>query len=134
MAEATRTATAAYDGEGVQDAAPADTAVVSKEATPEARAINTTNVSSIFWAMNNSWRSRGTWQANFRFTAPVIVNAGSQVAVSVCERDANSVPFLGDARMSVLNVVPRNDGSVDVRWHVDWPEQLPVRLNFIIVN
>ena len=134
MAEATSTATATHEGEGVRDAAAADTVVVSKQAMPEALAINTTNVSSIFWAMDNSWRSRGTWQANFRFTAPVIVNAGSQVAVSVCERDTNSVPFLGSARMSVANVVPRNDGSVDVRWQVDWPQQLPVRLNFIIVN
>jgi hypothetical protein len=36
--------------------------------------------------------------------------------------------------MSVLNVAPRSDGSVDVRWRVGWEDLLPVRLNFIIVN
>ena len=124
----------AYDGEIVEDGPAGGTVVEAKEGGPQAEAIGSTNVSSIFWAMNNGFSARGTVARNFRFSAPVVVNAQSQVAVSVCERDSNGNPFVGNAHMSVLNVAPRNDGSVDVRWNVGWETLLPVRLNFIIVN
>jgi hypothetical protein len=111
--------------------ATADTAQ-SKEGMPESRAIETTNVSSIFWAFNDR-TMHGIDTKNFVFPG-TIVNSLSQVAVSICELDSNGIPFIGDANMSILNVAPRPDGSIDVRWSVDWPTDLRVRLNFIIVN
>jgi hypothetical protein len=123
------------DGAAVQDSDAGGTVVETKEGAAAAAvgAISTTNVSSVFWAMDNSWRSQGTVWKTFTFSAPVVVNSASQVSVSVCERDGNGNPFMGDAEMSVLNVVPRNQ-AIDVRWRVNWNSQLPVRLNFIIVN
>jgi|1185.fasta_scaffold1831899_2 hypothetical protein len=44
-------------------------------------------------------------------------------------------PFIGNAAMGILNVAPDPvDGTVWVRADVDWPSDLRVRLNFIILN
>lgn len=133
MSATTWPATAVDHGDAVQVTDAVGTVVESKEAPAAVAAIGTTNVSSIFWAMDNSWRSQGTVWKTFTFPASVVVNSASQVSVSVCERDGNGNPFIGDAEMSVLNVVPRNQ-AIDVRWRVNWSSLLPVRLNFIIVN
>ena len=124
----------AYDGEVVEGSAAGGTVVGAKEGARQAEAIGATNVSSIVWAMDNRSSARGTVTRNFRFPAPVIVNATSQVAVTVCERDGNGNLLIGDAHISVLDVTPRNDGSIDVRWHVGFDSLLPVRLDFVIVN
>jgi hypothetical protein len=85
--------------------------------------------------MDNTWRAKGTVQRNIGFADPrVQVNSQSQVAVSICELTEQGVPFLGLANMSILNVIPHDDGTVDVRWNVAWSDLLRVRLNFIIVN
>lgn len=95
--------------------------------------ITQTNVSSIFWGQWFTTR-RGTFQGNFGFPS-AIVNRNSQVSVSITEvNPANGQPFLGDAGMSVLNVVPQDDGTVTVRANVAWPNPLRCALNFIIVN
>jgi hypothetical protein len=57
-----------------------------------------------------------------------------QVAVSLTELTDAGVPFLGDASMGVLNVVPHDGGRIIVKGHVDFPNLLRVQLNFIIVN
>jgi hypothetical protein len=94
--------------------------------------ITNTNVTSIFFGEWFNTR-RGTFAWNFGFPN-AIVNARSQVAVSITEVTAANVPFLGDAGMSVLNVVPQDDGTVTVRANVAWSSPLKVKLNFIIVN
>lgn len=95
--------------------------------------IGSTNVSSIFWAIR-ILRARGTIAWNFGFPNPVQVFADSQVSVTMTEIDNNGTPFLGDAKMQVYNVVPQQDGTITVRFNVDWSEQLRVQFNFIIVN
>lgn len=62
------------------------------------------------------------------------VNAFSQIAVSICERDADGNPSIGDAKMEVHNVVPFGDGRIVVRGDIHWSTNLPVRLNYIIVT
>jgi hypothetical protein len=94
--------------------------------------ITQTNVSSIFWGQWFTTR-RGIFQGNFGFPA-AIVNRNSQVSVSITEVTAANQPFLGDAGMSVLNVVPQDDGTVTVRANVAWGAPLRCALNFIIVN
>jgi hypothetical protein len=62
------------------------------------------------------------------------VNSFSQVAVSITELGSDGNPFLGNAHMAVLNVVPHFGGRLIVRGNVAWNTDLPVRLNYIIVN
>ncbi len=133
MSQAMESGTRTSTGEAVREAG-ATGVVVSKAEIPRAELTQGSNVTSTFWAYDDSWRSRGTNARTIGFPAPVIVNSFSQVAVSVCELGADNVPFLGNAEMSILNVVPHDDGTVDLRWHVGWDEKLPVRLNFVIVN
>jgi len=98
----------------------------------EARSIDTTNISSAFWAIGEA-STHGTDASNFVFPG-TIVNSVSQVTASICEIGSDGTPFIGAADMSILNVAPHDDGSIDVRWNVNWPEDLSVRLNFIIAN
>jgi len=95
--------------------------------------IGSTNVSSIFWGIHNL-RAHGTNAWNFGFPDPVQVFANSQVSVTMTEIDNNGTPFLGAATMQIYNVVPQQDGTITVRFNVDWSEQLRVQFNFIIVN
>jgi hypothetical protein len=132
MSEATTSDTSTYSSEDVEETPGAGAIAEAKEGALESRAISQTNVSSIFWAFSNR-TGRGTPTANIPVAAPIVVNPFSQVSVSICERDSNGNPFIGDAHMSILNVAPRN-GSVDVRYRVDWPNSLSLRLNLVIVN
>ena len=43
-------------------------------------------------------------------------------------------PFIGMARMAICNIAPRDDGFVDLWCHVDWHEQLNLRINMAIFN
>jgi hypothetical protein len=129
----------AYTGtSAVQYAAP-DAALFSKShKTARADAIalgeiNDTNVSSIFWGIH-LLSARGTNAWNFGFPDPVQVFANSQVSVTMTEIDNNGTPFLGAATMQIFNVVPQNDGTITVKFNVDWSEMLRVQFNFIIVN
>jgi hypothetical protein len=76
---------------------------------------------------------RGTFAWNFGFPN-AIVTSRSRVAVSITEVNAANVPFLGAAGMSVLNVIPQDDGTITVRANVAWDSPLNVKLSFIIVN
>jgi hypothetical protein len=57
----------------------------------------------------------------------------SQIMVSLTELDPNGQPKLGPASMVVLNVVPSN-GAVDVRVHIQWEDNIPFRVNMIVLN
>jgi hypothetical protein len=133
MSVQTGFSTSVDDGEAVQENS-GRTAVVTKGAHTDAgvETIDRTNVSSIFYAYDDNWSARGTNWINFTFSSNVIVRPDSQIAVSMCERNANG-PAAGDASMTVMNVVP-SDGVVAVRFNVAWSEQLPILFNFIIVN
>ncbi|MEU1916198.1 hypothetical protein [Streptomyces massasporeus] len=61
------------------------------------------------------------------------VNKDSQVSVSITEIDENGTPKIGLAGLAVYNVVPA-DGKVTVHWWVGWNSDLPIRLNYIVVN
>ncbi|TDC27982.1 hypothetical protein E1265_00085 [Streptomyces sp. 8K308] len=77
------------------------------------------------------------WSGEFLHTETLPtsqVNAFSQVAVSICELNADGVPFIGNARLQVYNVAPHGDGRIIVRGNVEWDKDLNVRLNYIIVN
>jgi hypothetical protein len=129
----------AYTGtSAVQHAGP-DEALFSKSPkTARAGAnaldqIGSTNVSSIFWS-SHTLRAHGTIAWNFGFPDPVQVFANSQVSVTMTELDNNGTPFLGAATMQVFNVVPQADGTITVKFNVDWSDFLIVQFNFIIAN
>jgi hypothetical protein len=111
---------------------PASDKAVTVRETREAAEL-TTNISSIFWGMHTV-QAKGQFQLNFGFGEPVIVLSNSQVAVSITEVNQDDVPFLGSAKMGILNVVPKDDGTITVRGNIDWPSPLRCMLNFIIVN
>ena len=96
-------------------------------------AIGQTNVSSIFWSFHFV-TTNGVRALNFGFPSIVQVFSNSQVSVSICEVDGNGTPFLGLATMQVLNVVPQQDGTITVKYNVDWGSPIRVVFNFIIVN
>jgi len=50
------------------------------------------------------------------------------------EIDNNGTPFLGGATMQIFNVVPQADGTITVKFNVDWSDSLNVQFNFIIAN
>ena len=62
------------------------------------------------------------------------VNLLSQVSVSITELDSNGNLFLGNATMTVHNVVPTAEGNVLVRFNIGFDSPLTVLLNFIILN
>ncbi len=92
-----------------------------------------TNVSSIYWGMA-FLTANGTQAWNIFFGSPVQVFGNSQVSVTITEVDRNGTPFLGAATMQVYNVIPQDDGTITVKFNVDWGSPLQILLNFIIVN
>ena len=127
-----------YKGTSAVQRAETDPALFRKPQTASnagalTAAIGDTNVSSIYWGFH-ILNARGTNAWNFGFPGPVQVFANSQVSVTMTEVDNNGTPFLGAAAMQVFNVVPQDDGTITVRFNVDWDEMLRVQFNFIIVN
>jgi hypothetical protein len=118
-----------YENEVIE---PAPDKAVADRDTFEAAGL-TTNITSIFRSIKTI-SAKGEFQRNFGFDDPVIVNAKSQVSVSITEVNQDDVPFLAEADMVIWNVVPKDDGTISVRGKVDWHSSLRCRLNFIIVN
>lgn len=58
------------------------------------------------------------------------ITPDNNVVASVTELDENANPKLGDATMIIQNVVPEND-RVLVRGHVDWGDNLPIRVTIM---
>jgi hypothetical protein len=133
------TSSEALKGTSAVQYAAAEAALVRKtEDTARAGAVafadfSSTNVSSIFWGIH-TLRARGTNAWNFGFPDPVQVFGNSQVSVTITEIDGNGNPFLGAATMQIYNVVPLDDGTITVKFDVNWGELLRVQFNFIIVN
>jgi len=44
------------------------------------------------------------------------------------------VPFIGAAHMEIRNIAPRDDGRVDLLVNVDWPYNLYVGIQLLVVN
>ncbi len=134
-----KTSADAYAGTSAVQHAEAETTLFRKshnttrEDTITNAAIGSTNVSSIFWAIQRL-NAHGTNAWNFGFPNPVQVFADSQVSVTMTEIDNNGQPFLGLATMQVYNVVPQSDGTITVKFNVDWGNNILVQFNFIIVN
>ena len=90
-------------------------------------------VSSTFWAYGEG-KVNGRFVFTFNFGSDVTVNAFSQVAASITELNVpDRNPFLGNAAMSILNVVPSSQ-RVLIRGLIDWGSPLDFRLNLIIAN
>jgi hypothetical protein len=90
-------------------------------------------VTSTFWAFGEG-KVNGRFVFTFNFGSDVTVNAFSQVVASITELNVpDRNPFLGDAAMSILNVVPSNQ-KVLIRGIIDWGSPLDFRLNLIIAN
>jgi hypothetical protein len=75
----------------------------------------------------------GTFDIAFRFGRNVL-NRHSRVEVSICELGGQPLdyPFIGAATMTVLNVVPTDDGVVNVRFEIQWKSVLQWRATFFI--
>ncbi|QXJ24705.1 hypothetical protein AGRA3207_006082 [Actinomadura graeca] len=83
-----------------------------------------------------STRAVFTGFAFFNTRGQVILNATSgaftpstRVVVSIVEVDANNVPFIGSARMTIHNVRPYQ-GGVHVWANIEWDSNLRVRATF----
>jgi len=87
--------------------------------------------------------ARGEYEGNGNFVVSFdwgAVQPDSTVLVSISEAHAEGVSsgghyasrFMGNASLSVLNVVPLS-GRVEVRVHVDWEDSLPFVLDFVVV-
>jgi hypothetical protein len=68
---------------------------------------------------------------------PGVVNRHSVVLANICEvsqpeGQALDFPVLGDATMTIHNIVPHDDGTVLVRLEVNWPSPVDVRVQFAI--
>ncbi|MFI7098639.1 hypothetical protein ACIBK8_04675 [Streptomyces sp. NPDC050161] len=62
------------------------------------------------------------------------VNRFSEVVGSIAELDAQDRPQLGDAVMTLHNVVPQDNNTVAVRGEVAWHTPLRVRVHIIARN
>jgi hypothetical protein len=96
---------------------------------------------SLFWFMFES-RGHGVVDRNCILEAgdaPAFTNSASQVMVSLTELSTTGVPMLAPASMEVWNVTPRTvnlpaRGSVLLRLNIQWHEDIPFRINMIILN
>jgi hypothetical protein len=77
------------------------------------------------------FRHHGGFDKRVRFPAGT-VNRDSIVLASATELTFDLVPFQGAASISVDNIVPDNDGSVNFRGAVGWGADLNVRLHILI--
>jgi hypothetical protein len=81
---------------------------------------------STYW----TWRANGVYK-HVPFTHP-LVKANSRVFVSISEYAANPQSrFIGDARMAVYNVAPRN-GGFDAWVDISWGSPLNVRFDVLV--
>jgi hypothetical protein len=80
----------------------------------------------------------GTFSINCHGFPQGLIGAGSAVLVTISELHdeppAVNVPYLGDAVMGVDNIVPYDNGTVDVVVTVAFPNDLTVGLTVTVVN
>lgn len=101
-----------------------------------------------YYAYKYYYTGNGVFIVDQDFSSPNAtdspVNNGSIITASITELvkdrppDITGIqpwpPHMGDAKMSVLNVTPSDNGHVYTRVNIDWPAPLPFQLCFIIVN
>ena len=58
------------------------------------------------------------------------INKGLVVVASICELTLNGVPFLGDATMTIYNVIP-HDGFAQVKVDVKFDRDLPYQVMLV---
>ncbi len=80
----------------------------------------------------------GVFDGNFTFPAGVI-NRHSHVLANICEVSAPQgepldFPFQGDATMEIHNIVPKDDGTVSIRFEIDWDSPLNARVQFFVFD
>jgi hypothetical protein len=68
---------------------------------------------------------------------PFYITRHSMVLANICEvsqpeGERLDFPFMGSATMTIHNIVPHDDGTVMVRFEVDWPYPLNVRIQFAV--
>lgn len=86
------------------------------------------------------WDIRGCGSFNaLAFFGRQHVNRHTTVLANVCEvarpqGEPLDFPFMGDASMEIRNIVPRDDGNVDLRVEVDWDSDLDIRIKFVIFD
>jgi hypothetical protein len=88
------------------------------------------------WHTNSA--GNGVFDANFTFPGGVI-NGHSHVVANICEVFAPQgepldFPFQGDATMEIHNVVPKDDGTLSVRFEIDWDSPLNAKIQFFVFD
>ncbi len=83
-------------------------------------------------------RGHGTFDA-LAFFGTNHVNRHTHVLASICENsqpegEPLDFPFMGAATMRIANIVPRDDGNVDLRIEVGWDNDLNLRILFAIFD
>lgn len=95
------------------------------------------------------------WQANWRSEIPLmlspiqdvqwifppgVINRHSHVLANICEvsrpegQPELDFPFIGNATMTIHNIVPHDDGTLLIRLEIDWPYPLDVRIQFFVFD
>ncbi|MFC4611509.1 hypothetical protein ACFO9E_27515 [Streptomyces maoxianensis] len=62
------------------------------------------------------------------FCGPTL-KSNSRAFASICELDSSGKPFMGQATMHVSNVIPLDDGNLEVVGHVQWNSNISLRLS-----
>ena len=77
------------------------------------------------------FQAHGEFLAEWQVTG---VGRPASVVAAITEVDGGGQPFLGAARMTVHNVAPRDNGELHLWCQVEWPVDISVRLDVLIVN
>lgn len=86
-------------------------------------------VSRLLWVR---WRTHG--QGVFTESVGAVdCSDDTIVTASITELNSNEKPFMGAARMRVMNVVPRTNHCL-VTCNVEWPHRLLIRISLLYHN
>jgi len=84
-------------------------------------------------------RGSGVFDVNFSFPSPGIVDRHSFVLANIVEvsqpqGEPLDFPFQGDATMEIHNIVPKDDGTLSIRFEVDWDSDLNCRVQVFVFD
>jgi hypothetical protein len=93
------------------------------------------DTAGIHWVKSDPIRVHGISQERFD---NIGTDKYSVVTASITELGPSGSgpmdPYLGQANMSILNVVPDDVGNVHVRYNVDWPSDLNVQISMMYIS